>query len=764
MLGLIKRIPGIVVLHDFFISSLVLWMDESGYKPGMMKDVLERSHGLGALELFSREGAKQAKLLLPCSYDVMSSALGVMVHSLYCRDMAQRFYGDEMAQKIHLTRHHRAKASPMSRLEARKRLGFCDDDFVVCSFGFMQDVKLNDVLLSAWRHSSLARDGKCKLVFVGGEDGSDYGRRLAETIASLEEGAHVKITGYVPRETYVDYLSLADVAVQLRTLSRGETSGAVLDCLAHGVPLVINANGPMNEYPGEVLIKLEDNVGVQDVVDALERLRGNDTLRAELAKLGREYVENEHAPRMVAAEYVEFIEKTVDTASLRQAKRATMNFWKKLPSSLSESPSGIARKATDLIFHSGRRYLYLDVSATARNDLKTGIERAARSLLRELLLSPPDGFHVVPVALCEERGRWRVRRAHRYLASQDGFGLVDPYDEVVVPAKGDILFSLDLFPSGVISAARQGLYRYWRESGATVGFMIHDLLPISHPEFFPPRANETHQAWMAAIYESANVLVCISETVNRATDKWLRDFAGKSNFRTPRLVTSGHGSDISASSPTVGLPPGAHATLARLKARPTFLMVGTIEPRKGYLQVLSGFERLWCRGIDANLVIVGSEGWKALVEEDRRTIPETMEKINKCSELERRFLWLESISDEYLERIYQASTCLLAASEGEGFGLPLIEAARHQLPIIARDINVFREVAGAAAFFFEGLAPEDIEQTIVKWLELHAQRQVPDIANLNGETWAQSARRLGRVVTAGAASGPRPGMNETLMD
>lgn len=751
MLDLIRRIPGIVVLHDFFISDLMQWMDESGYGAGTMRGVLERSHGLGALELLSREGIEQAKLLLPCNYDVISNALGVMVHSHYCRDMLQRFYGDKIAQKICLLRHHRAKALPVPRLDARRRLGFCDDDFVVCSFGFIGGLKLNDVLLSAWRLSSLAKDPKCKLVFVGGKGGGDYVRRLDEMIASLGEGAHVSITGYVSRETYIDYLSQADVAVQLRTSSRGETSGAVLDCMAHGVPLVISANGPMNEYPDEILIKLDDGAGVADVVDALERLRGDDRLRTELTERGREYVESEHALHLAAAEYVAFIEKTVDSALFRQAKQVTMDFWKKIPSSSSEFHSNIARKVTDLIFDTGRRYLYLDVSATARNDLKTGIERATRSLLRELLLSPPAGFHVVPVVLCEEHGRWRVRRAHSYLASQDGFGLVDPYDEIVVPAEGDILFSLDLFPKGVILAAKQGLYRYWRESGATVGFMVHDLLPISRPEFFPPRASETHQAWMAAICENSNLLVCISEHVKRATDKWWRDFAGKPNFRMPRLATSGHGSDILASLPTAGLPPGAHATLACLRERPTFLMVGTIEPRKGYLQVLSGFERLWRRGIDVNLVIVGSEGWKALAEEERRTIPETMRNINKCSELGRRFLWLESITDEYLERIYEASTCLLAASEGEGYGLPLIEAARHQLPIIARDIDVFREVAGAAAFYFEGIAPDDIEQTIVKWLKLRAEGQVPDAANLGWETWAQSARRLGRVVTAGVA-------------
>ena len=48
---------------------------------------------------------------------------------------------------------------------------------------------------------------------------------------------------------------------------------------------------------------------------------------------------------------------------------------------------------------------------------------------------------------------------------------------------------------------------------------------------------------------------------------------------------------------------------------------------------------------------------------------------------------LQGISDEYLEQVYAASTCLIAASINEGFGLPLIEAARHGIPIVARDIR-----------------------------------------------------------------------------
>ena len=66
-----------------------------------------------------------------------------------------------------------------------------------------------------------------------------------------------------------------------------------------------------------------------------------------------------------------------------------------------------------------------------------------------------------------------------------------------------------------------------------------------------------------------------------------------------------------------------------------------------------------------------------------------------------------------LEKVYAASTCLISASEGEGFGLPLIEAAQHKIAIIARDIPVFREVAGDHAFYFNGNESTDLPKAIL---------------------------------------------------
>ena len=173
-------------------------------------------------------------------------------------------------------------------------------------------------------------------------------------------------------------------------------------------------------------------------------------------------------------------------------------------------------------------------------------------------------------------------------------------------------------------------------------------------------------------------------------------------------------------------------------------MVGTIEPRKGHLQTIAAFELLWAKGVDVNLVIVGHEGWKLVPDIQRRTIPRIVSTLRQHPERGERLFWLDGISDEYLEAIYEASSCLIAASEGEGFGLPLIEAAQHGLPVLARDIPVFREVAGEHATYFSGLDAADLAEAVQGWLEDAQRERIPDPTSITWHTWQEAARRIAR--------------------
>ena len=198
------------------------------------------------------------------------------------------------------------------------------------------------------------------------------------------------------------------------------------------------------------------------------------------------------------------------------------------------------------------------------------------------------------------------------------------------------------------------------------------------------------------------------------------------------------GANIS-NSPTQGMPKNADTIVAQLKERPSFLLVGTLEPRKGYQQVLDAFELLWSQGQQINLVIVGKKGW---------LVDELHQRIISHREAGKRLFWIDTASDQFLEKLYEACTCLIAASYGEGFGLPLIEAAQHKTPIIARNLPVFKEVARDGAYYFDGFLPNNLAEGVLDWLALYKDNKHPKSSQLKWQNWEESAKQLWNVVLA----------------
>lgn len=380
------------------------------------------------------------------------------------------------------------------------------------------------------------------------------------------------------------------------------------------------------------------------------------------------------------------------------------------------------------------RQLLVDVSNLALYDRKTGIQRVVRSVLSELLAHPPSGFRVEPVYARPHQPGFLYARNFLYRINRGP----DIPDAPIVVGKGDVFLGLDLNHNAILT--QPGYFRALRRAGVRVYSIVYDLLPILLPRAFHGLdAGLYHAPWLSRLAEMDG-LVCISKAVADEALAWLEVHGPPRKIPLP-IGWFHLGADLGASQPSQGVPPEADALLLELQRRPTFLMVATLEPRKGHRQALEAFDHLWARGVDANLLFVGGEGWSVekLVHQLRYAHPER----------NRRLFWIEGASDEYLEKLYAVSSCLIAASEGEGFGLPLIEAAQHGLPILARDIPVFREVAGGNAFYFSGLDPESLATRVVDWLALASDECARDSRGIHRLTWEESTRDLMGVVLGG---------------
>ncbi|WP_346308585.1 glycosyltransferase [Limnohabitans sp.] len=713
MFDLIGQLPGVVVLHDFYLSGIQAHREVTGISPNAWVDALYASHGYQAvLERFTATDTADVVWRYPANLPVLQTALGVIVHSTHSADLARNWYGPDAAKAWSVIPLLRVPSTAGERAAARHRLGISTDDLLVCSFGVLGRTKLNHRLLGAWLRSPLSGNRRAHLVFVGQNEGGEYGQALLRTIKDSQARSRIHITGWADAVLFRDHLAAADLAVQLRTYSRGETSAAVLDCMNHGVPTIVNAHGSMADLDPDGVWLLPDEFTDEELAQALSALASDAHRREALGQKANAIIRTRHAPDLCAKQYVEAIE----AAYAHQSSGMTG-----LLQDLSKSARADA-ELQDLSMALGRsfpvrpqlRQLLVDVSALVQDGAETDTQRVVRNLLQAWLAAPPLGFRVEPVYAQAGQG---YRYARQFTTHFMGFSAATLRDDPIDFANGDVFLGLDLQPS--VQTSNHDTYQAMRRQGVVVKFMVYDLLCIGTPEHFVPGAAEHFTRWLNVIAQTDGA-VCISKAVADELAHWIRQ-NGAARQRPFSIAWSHLGADITEGRPSApvswDVPQGC-------------LMVGTLEPRKGHAFVLDAFELLWQRGVNASLMIVGKQGWM---------VETLVERLRHHPDLNKRLFWFESISDEQLEAAYAKSACLIAASYGEGFGLPLIEAAQHKLPIIARDIPVFREVAGEHAFYFNSTNPEQLSLSLEQWLVLYALNKHPHSDNMPWLTWKQSA-------------------------
>jgi len=733
-LDLMATYPGTVVMHDSFIGALSYWRAVHSGGEGEYLRRLYHAHGFRALQDDREKGRDWSVQNFPSNWEVLERAAGVIVHSQFAINQIRRFYGAEASSevcRVAFPKRRRARARDASRRSLDIRHG----DFVVCSFGMVAPTKLNHRLLSAWLASPLATDSHCHLVFVGENHGGDYGKELLDTIRKSGCADRIRITGFVDHATYHAWLEAADLAVQLRTESRGETSAAVFDCMAQGIPVIANAHATFAELDGEAVLTLPDEFVDNDLVQALGWLHGDTERREGFSRCAQNVIDTLHHPAAVAAQYHDAIEHFASSHFLAREQEVCREVIG-IDGMNEEKLWGVASAMRANRTRRGPRKLFVDVTAVVRNDLKTGIERVTRNIATELLRAEIEGVRVELARFHE--GRYHYARD--YACQLLGLPSLGMPEEIIEVGSGDVFFGLDWVADVV--PGNQALYQSWRDRGATVYFLVHDLLPVLKPEFFPPGIDKMHGAWLHSIASCADGLVCVSRTVARELVDWI-DHRGVIRQRALPVGYSYSGAELDTERASTGveaqsLSAPVTQALEQMRQAPALLMVGTVEPRKGHRTALQALDELWKTGKEVNLVIVGKLGWM---------MDAFGEELRAHPMYGQRLFWLTGIDDWELQALYEASGALLVASEGEGFGLPIIEAARHGVPVIARDLPVFREVAGERAVYFADGGASDLAEALVRWLELKRQGQVPASSDIPRVSWAQSARLVASMLT-----------------
>lgn len=371
-----------------------------------------------------------------------------------------------------------------------------------------------------------------------------------------------------------------------------------------------------------------------------------------------------------------------------------------------------------------RPRLLVDLSVILKNDARTGIQRVVRGYWHALANAHGLPFDVVPVFAGADHG-------YCYAS----FDLIDrptskDQRRPVAAGPGDMFLGLDLSAHYLPACTPQ--LSAWRAAGATVHIVVYDLLPLEHPSWFNSRSVRHFSRWFETVLTQADQALCISEDVRSRLQERISSLALLTPPALGRLHLSG---DVGESVPSHGISPGAGRALAMASKYPTILMVGTVEPRKAHDVALDAFEWLWkVRPEDApNLIIAGKPGWKT------NDLQQRLEHHPLAGE---RLFWVRDASDEALVLLYQRCQALLFTSRAEGFGLPMIEAARHGRWVLARDLPVLREQGLSNLKFFVDDSPKALGLSIAELLPL-AQSPPPAQA-AHQRTWSDCLEEMVR--------------------
>lgn len=380
------------------------------------------------------------------------------------------------------------------------------------------------------------------------------------------------------------------------------------------------------------------------------------------------------------------------------------------------------------IMRGGRPQLLIDVTATTKTDGGTGIQRVVKNVLVQIMASRREAL---PVVAAEEAGK--LESGYELPARM---GWPAKSREAVPLIAGDTLFLLD--SSWEYDQPYEITIDEIHRRGGKVYAVIYDLIPVLYPDSVVSEGfAQIFTRWHRMILEHADSILCISRSVADTVITYYQNQcrAGGIHRESDRPLEVNWfpmGSEI-AEIDHATMRQGAIDFLERAKT--TFLMVGTVEPRKGHRTALDAFERLLGQPrCDFRVLIIGHDGWKN---------DEIKNKIHESATLKTHVMWLTDATDDEVQWAYQHCSALIAASHDEGFGLPLVEAAHFGLPIICSDIPIFHEVTEEhATFFTEGNA-ESLTRVLEEWM---SQESHPDSSRIPTHTWKESAQVILEII------------------
>jgi len=267
-------------------------------------------------------------------------------------------------------------------------------------------------------------------------------------------------------------------------------------------------------------------------------------------------------------------------------------------------------------------------------------------------------------------------------------------DKKTEPQTGDILLILD--SSWYMNI--WGAVDEFKSKGVKVYMVVYDLIPISNPEFCDDFLAVVFREWVMDAIARVDGYISISKSVRDYNKEFVQAHGSRLDDRYHEYFYLG--ADFKHHT-LEGM--SIRAKLKEILDNNTYLSVSTIEPRKNHKYILDAFDKLWDRGLDIKLLLIGRRGWK---------VEELIDRIMTHPQKDKRLFYYDDINDLELDLAYEKSKALIFASIVEGFGLPIVESLVKSLPVLASNTPIHREIGGDNALYFDLSSPESLVELI----------------------------------------------------
>lgn len=288
-----------------------------------------------------------------------------------------------------------------------------------------------------------------------------------------------------------------------------------------------------------------------------------------------------------------------------------------------------------------------------------------------------------------------------------------------------------LFPQGGwyisvgFTSAPQLMIEGVQKAGIRTAIMLHDTIPLDYPKLCIDFVSDDLERAIEYQARNGDLLLCNSNATAADFSRHAHRLVGKPPKARPIVAHLGLHNAKNDTKNTETLPEQIDLT------RPIHVIIGTIEPRKNHVFLIDLWERM-SRDIEPSrmpqLVIIGRWGWKC---------EHIKSKLEDSKEFNASIFILEGPDDAVMASVLNSSNTLLMPSITEGYGLPILEAARDGIPVIANDLAVYREIAGDYPDLCSVDDPAGWERLIKLHSEKRQRLQAPPIP-----TWDQHFERV----------------------